>query len=195
MPLSKCLLGSFIGLLPTQALNAYVGSTLRTMEDVVHSNSAGGYLILGVQVGISGFLMWYVIRRARYELNKACLPNTSEIDYTALTNFSSSASSSSSCASSTTNGYDDYHYHHQNNKDNFWMSRTPQPLTRANSGTGFRYQPLPHFDSEEDLTTTIQKNSINSKNTVASTKKKQGHKRAHSASAILYAMQNRDDND
>ena len=76
MNISKCLLASFIGLLPTQALNVYIGSTLRTMEDVVYHNSAGGYLIPAVQVGISGFLTWYVIRRARYELNKACLPTT-----------------------------------------------------------------------------------------------------------------------
>ena len=170
MPLSKALLGSFIGLLPTQALNAYVGSTLRTMEDVVHSKSAGGYIILGVQVGISGFLMWYVIRRARYELNKACLPNTSEIDYTSLrtsTNFTP-----------TTNSY----------KDSY-ITRTPQPLTRANSGNGFRYQALPMFDSgaEEDITLKGNKNSA------TNSSKKQGHKRAHSASAILYAMQNRDD--
>lgn len=174
MPLSKALLGSFIGLLPTQALNAYVGSTLRTMEDVVHSKSAGGYLILGVQVGISGFLMWYVIRRARYELNKACLPNTSEIDYTSLrtsTNFNNTP---------TTNSY-----------KNSYITRTPQPLTRANSGNGFRYQALPMFDSgaEEDM--NIKGNTKSA--TTSSSSKKQGHKRAHSASAILYAMQNRDD--
>ena len=172
MPLSKCLLGSFIGLLPTQALNAYVGSTLRTMEDVVHSNSAGGYLILGVQVGISGFLMWYVIRRARYELNKACLPNTTEIDYTSLrtTNFNNTTS--------TTNSY-----------KNSYIARTPQPLMRANSGNGFRYQALPMFDSGAEEDVTIKEN----KNTATTTNKKQGHKRAHSASAILYALQNRDD--
>jgi len=160
MPLSKCLLGSFIGLLPTQALNAYLGSTLRSMEDVVHSNSAGGYLILGVQVGISGFLMWYVIRRARYELNKACLPNENEFDYSSLTNFTSSSS-----------------------KDKITV-RTPQPLplTRANSGKGFRYSALPTSD-DDDVTIKGHKN----------TAKKQGHKRAHSASAILYALQNRDD--
>lgn len=157
MPLSKCLLGSFIGLLPTQALNAYVGSTLRTMEDVVHSNSAGGYLILAVQVGISGFLMWYVIRRARYELNKACLPNTNEIDYTVLTNLT---------------------------KKDLQVARTPQPLTRASSGNGFaRYQLLSSTDQEDETTTHTNKN----------TSKKQGHKRAHSASAILYALENRED--
>lgn len=156
MPISKCLLGSFIGLLPTQALNAYVGSTLRTMEDVVHSNSAGGYLLLGVQVGISGFLMWYVIRRARYELNKACLPNTNDIDYSSLTNYS------------------------KNKKTE--MVKTPQPLTRALSNGFSKYELLPTSDNEEEITIKGNKNSA----------KKQGHKRAHSASAILYALQNRD---
>ena len=71
------MVASFIGLIPTQALNTYVGSTLRTMEDVVEERS-GGYLVLLCQVGISIGLMWYVIRRARYELNKACLPPTEE---------------------------------------------------------------------------------------------------------------------
>ncbi|XP_065676728.1 transmembrane protein 64-like [Hydra vulgaris] len=78
MDLSKCLLASFAGLLPTQALNAYMGSSLRTIEDVVHHNSPGGYFMFAIQVGISGFLMWYVIRRARYELNKACLASDYE---------------------------------------------------------------------------------------------------------------------
>lgn len=55
------------------------------MEDVIHHNSAGGYLLLAIQVGISGFLMWYVIRRARYELNKACLPTEYDAMYKQLT--------------------------------------------------------------------------------------------------------------
>ena len=146
MSISKCLLASFIGLLPTQALNAYMGSTLRTMEDVVHHNSAGGYLILAVQVGISGFLMWYVIRRARYELNKACLPTT-------LDPF--------------------------NSDDNI---RTPQ-LSRTVSGVfDPSYKPLPTSEFRNAVT-----NSSNNS-------KKQGHKRAHSASAVLYALEHsRDD--
>lgn len=152
MSISKCLLASFIGLLPTQALNCYMGSTLRTMEDVLHTNSSGGYLLLAVQVGISGFLMWYVIRRARYELNKACLPPT--FDYTNLVN-----------------------------KD-IMHARTPQPLTRTISGNFGRYDLLQMSDNEDDL--PISNKSENAEG------KKQGHKRAHSASAILYALQHRD---
>jgi len=143
MSISKCLLASFIGLLPTQALNTYMGSTLRTMEDVVHHNSAGGYLMLTVQVGISGFLMWYVIRRARYELNKACLPTT--IDNINKTD----------------------------------QAMTPQGLERASSTSQYfpiRYQSVPTTDLDE---------------AVLSNSKKQGHKRAHSASAVLYALEHK----
>lgn len=158
MSISKCLLASFIGLLPTQALNSYMGSTLRTMEDVLHSNSSGGYLLLAVQVGISGFLMWYVIRRARYELNKACLPST--YDYTNLVNKDIPASA----------------------------ARTPQPLTRAMSGNLASYDLLHTSDYEDDLN-----NISSSKSHDGEARKQQGHKRAHSASAILYALQHRDE--
>ncbi|XP_057291510.1 transmembrane protein 64-like [Hydractinia symbiolongicarpus] len=147
MSVCKCLLASFIGLLPTQALNAYMGSTLRTMEDVVHHNSAGGYLILAIQVGISGFLMWYVIRRARYELNKACLPTT---------------------------------YDGLGTKQDYAM--TPQPLQRTVSTNffGHVYHPVP--------TSSVDDVSMG-----AEVSKKQGHKRAHSASAVLYAMEHNND--
>jgi hypothetical protein len=60
-----------IGLLPTQAMNAYMGSTLRSVEDVISEHS-GNYVILVVQVVITIGLSIYVIRKARKELNKAC---------------------------------------------------------------------------------------------------------------------------
>lgn len=68
---TKCLAASSIGLLPTQAMNTYMGSTLRSVEDVISQHS-GGYLILMVQVFITIGLSVYVIRKARKALNKAC---------------------------------------------------------------------------------------------------------------------------
>lgn len=67
----KYIVSSTIGLLPTQALNAYMGSTFRSLEDVVQEQS-GGYIILFIQFIISILLMTYVIRRARKELNRTC---------------------------------------------------------------------------------------------------------------------------
>lgn len=51
------MLASVIGLLPTQILNAYIGSTLRSMEDVILHNvnsttSFLGYLAFVIQVRI-----------------------------------------------------------------------------------------------------------------------------------------------
>lgn len=57
--------------MPTQALNTYVGSTFRSLEDVVQDQS-GSYIVLFIQFIISILLMTYVIRRARNELNKTC---------------------------------------------------------------------------------------------------------------------------
>ncbi|XP_067055399.1 transmembrane protein 64-like [Acropora muricata] len=69
--ISKYVTSSTIGLLPTQALNTYMGSTFRSLEDVVQDQS-GSYIVLFIQFIISILLMTYVIRRARNELNKTC---------------------------------------------------------------------------------------------------------------------------
>ena len=71
MSIPKYIVSSTIGLLPTQALNTYMGSTFRSLEDVVQDQS-GGYIILFIQFIISILLMTYVIRRARKELNRTC---------------------------------------------------------------------------------------------------------------------------
>ena len=67
----KYIISSTLGLLPTQILNTYMGSTFRSLEDVMEEKS-GGYIILFVQFLISAVLMTYVIRRARKELNRTC---------------------------------------------------------------------------------------------------------------------------
>eukprot|EP00118_Oscarella_pearsei_P003735 m.15554 g.15554 ORF g.15554 m.15554 type:complete len:144 (+) comp26428_c1_seq1:421-852(+) len=71
MKLSRYASASIVGLLPTQALNTYMGTTFRSMEDVI-DDKMNGYLLLLLQVAISILLMVYVIRRARRELNRAC---------------------------------------------------------------------------------------------------------------------------
>ncbi|XP_048385951.1 transmembrane protein 64 [Stegostoma tigrinum] len=67
------LVASSVGLLPTQLLNSYLGTTLRTMEDVIAEQSVSGYLIFSLQICISVGLMFYVVHRAHTELDAAIL--------------------------------------------------------------------------------------------------------------------------
>ncbi|XP_078458139.1 transmembrane protein 64 [Lampetra fluviatilis] len=71
VPTPSYLIASSLGLLPTQILNSYLGTTLRTMEDVMSQQTLGGYVIFLLQLLISVGLMLYVVRRARRELNEA----------------------------------------------------------------------------------------------------------------------------
>lgn len=52
LALPNYLMASSIGLLPTQLLNSYLGTTLRTMEDVIEEQSISGYFIFSLQVSI-----------------------------------------------------------------------------------------------------------------------------------------------
>ncbi|XP_041048037.1 transmembrane protein 64-like [Carcharodon carcharias] len=61
---------STIGLLPSQILNSYLGSTVRTLEDVVNHRGVEGYLAFALQIFISVVMMLYFVHRARQELNK-----------------------------------------------------------------------------------------------------------------------------
>lgn len=71
LSLPNYLMASSVGLLPTQLLNSYLGTTLRTMEDVIAEQSVSGYLIFSLQIVISIGLMFYVVHRAQVELNAA----------------------------------------------------------------------------------------------------------------------------
>ncbi|NXU88114.1 TMM64 protein, partial [Xiphorhynchus elegans] len=71
LSLPNYLMASSLGLLPTQLLNSYLGTTLRTMEDVIAEQSVSGYFIFGLQIVISIGLMFYVVHRAQVELNAA----------------------------------------------------------------------------------------------------------------------------
>ncbi|XP_016126383.1 transmembrane protein 64-like [Sinocyclocheilus grahami] len=69
--LPNYLVASSVGLLPTQLLNSYLGTTLRTMEDVIAEQSVSGYFVFSLQIFISIGLMFYVVHRAQVELNAA----------------------------------------------------------------------------------------------------------------------------
>ncbi|CAM5108842.1 unnamed protein product [Natator depressus] len=71
LSLPNYLMASSVGLLPTQLLNSYLGTTLRTMEDVIAEQSVSGYFIFTLQIVISIGLMFYVVHRAQVELNAA----------------------------------------------------------------------------------------------------------------------------
>lgn len=71
LSLPSYLMASSVGLLPTQLLNSYLGTTLRTMEDVIAEQSVSGYFVFCLQVIISIGLMFYVVHRAQVELNAA----------------------------------------------------------------------------------------------------------------------------
>ncbi|NWI78802.1 TMM64 protein, partial [Dryoscopus gambensis] len=53
LSLPNYLMASSLGLLPTQLLNSYLGTTLRTMEDVIAEQSVSGYFVFGLQVNLS----------------------------------------------------------------------------------------------------------------------------------------------
>lgn len=65
----RFLVGSSLGLIPTQCINTYMGSTVRNMQEVL-GNKVDGYIILIAQVLFSVVLMVYVFRKARKELSK-----------------------------------------------------------------------------------------------------------------------------
>ncbi|KFQ50052.1 Transmembrane protein 64, partial [Nestor notabilis] len=71
LSLPNYLMASSVGLLPTQLLNSYLGTTLRTMEDVIAEQSVSGYLIFSLQIVVSIGLTFYVVHRAQVELNAA----------------------------------------------------------------------------------------------------------------------------
>lgn len=71
LSLPNYLMASSLGLLPTQLLNSYLGTTLRTMEDVIAEQSVSGYFVFGLQIVISIGLSFYVVHRAQVELNAA----------------------------------------------------------------------------------------------------------------------------
>ncbi|XP_057323814.1 transmembrane protein 64 [Microplitis mediator] len=68
-------IASAIGLLPAQLINVYLGSSLRSMQDVLQdkSTAATGYIVFCFQIIIGVSLMVYVVQKARRELHLALL--------------------------------------------------------------------------------------------------------------------------
>ncbi|XP_015910916.1 transmembrane protein 64 [Parasteatoda tepidariorum] len=72
---------SALGLFPTQLISVYLGTTVRSMEEVlVDENTATvGYGVLILQVVLSIALLTYILRRARQELRKSVKGDLEEI--------------------------------------------------------------------------------------------------------------------
>nr|XP_036216841.1 transmembrane protein 64 [Bactrocera oleae]XP_036216842.1 transmembrane protein 64 [Bactrocera oleae] len=70
---------SLIGLLPAQIINAYLGSTLRSMQEVLsnHGTAVTGYISFGLEVICGVALMVWVIQKARKELAQTLLSDVS----------------------------------------------------------------------------------------------------------------------
>ncbi|XP_071116554.1 transmembrane protein 64-like [Haliotis cracherodii] len=89
VPLWKYCLASVVGLLPMAVLNCYLGSTLRSMEDVLGdgSNKTTGYFIFAAQLLFTAGVIFFVVRKARVELRKTVVdlkeekhaPNTDDV--------------------------------------------------------------------------------------------------------------------
>uniref|UniRef100_G1KK86 Uncharacterized protein n=2 Tax=Anolis carolinensis TaxID=28377 RepID=G1KK86_ANOCA len=90
-------MASSIGLLPTQLLNSYLGTTLRTMEDVIEEQSVSGYFIFSLQILISIGLMFYVVHRAQVELNAAIVACEMEMKTSLVKSSHPSNSNSTFC--------------------------------------------------------------------------------------------------
>jgi len=79
--LPRYMTATALGLLPTQVINVYLGSTLRSMQDVLtdDNTAATGYIVFSIQVVISIGLMTYVVRRARQELQNIVLLTSNNV--------------------------------------------------------------------------------------------------------------------
>lgn len=97
MSLPNYLVASTLGLLPTQLLNSYLGTTLRTMEDVIAEQSVSGYLVFSLQLIISIGLMFYVVHRAQLELNAAIAACQMELKSSYMNGSATSHTSSTFC--------------------------------------------------------------------------------------------------
>ncbi|XP_054715482.1 transmembrane protein 64-like [Uloborus diversus] len=71
---------SALGLFPTQIISVYLGTKVRSMEEVlVDENTAVGYGMLIIQIVLSVALLAYILKRARQELSKSMKGDLEEI--------------------------------------------------------------------------------------------------------------------
>lgn len=75
MSLGRYVFASALGLVPTQIINVYLGTTVRSMEDVLddEATAATGYAVILAQVVLSIVLMTLIVQKARRELREAVL--------------------------------------------------------------------------------------------------------------------------
>ncbi|XP_030572963.1 transmembrane protein 64 [Drosophila novamexicana] len=68
-------LATFLGLLPAQTINVYLGSTLRSMHEVLndHNTKLTGYISFVIEVICGLALMFWVVHKARKELSETLL--------------------------------------------------------------------------------------------------------------------------
>ncbi|XP_038601572.1 transmembrane protein 64 [Tachyglossus aculeatus] len=97
LSLPNYLMASSVGLLPTQLLNSYLGTTLRTMEDVIAEQNVSGYFVFSLQILISIGLMFYVLHRAQVELNAAIVACEMELKTSLLKGSQADGSGSAFC--------------------------------------------------------------------------------------------------
>lgn len=79
-----------IGLFPAQLINVYLGSTLRSMHDVLQESHVTGYIVFAFQILIGFSLMVWVVQKARKELTLAIME--AELGREGMSTSSSSAS-------------------------------------------------------------------------------------------------------
>jgi phosphotransferase system glucose/maltose/N-acetylglucosamine-specific IIC component len=68
------IISSIVGLIPTQLLTCYIGSTLKSISDIISysksKNAMNAYYIFGIQLIISFVLMYYLVKMAKFEFDK-----------------------------------------------------------------------------------------------------------------------------
>jgi protein maelstrom len=68
------IISSILGLIPTQLLTCYIGSTLKSISDIISysksKNAMNAYYIFGIQLIISFVLMYYLVKMAKFEFDK-----------------------------------------------------------------------------------------------------------------------------
>lgn len=79
--LSTYLVASTLGLFPTQFVSVYLGTSLRSIEDVLTDDNTAttGYLVLFVQIFLSILLISFLIKQAKSELKKSMNQTLQEI--------------------------------------------------------------------------------------------------------------------
>lgn len=102
----KYMIASIVGLIPTQIILCYMGSTLKSMSDVLANESTAktATFVFFVQLVIAIGAMFYILQAARFELNRH-IENSQQKQFatTAHIDLASSSGSSNSSSSSSSN--------------------------------------------------------------------------------------------